>query len=241
MKTYLWIAENGKFRGAKTRHETTAGFRDFDKIAFRATETATDDIYAISPIPPAYPTIQTHATTATKILNGATIDDAKPTRATTGDGAKTASGRFSLTIENDALIMRDDRDTTATAKIDRAGLITLTARYHADGASFSNIPPVELLKRAHNVAGDFVQNRRDDAINPYIAKTATATAGRFSVDVKPDATKPDAISALSRVIATDETATDDDYLILSTAKITTTGARDFIDWRDAKPAKPTTA
>ena len=153
MKTYLWIAENGKFRGAKTRHETTAGFRDFDKIEFRATETATDSIYAISPIPPAHPTVQTHATIATKILNGATVDDAKPTRATTGDGAKTASGRFSLTIENDALILRDDRDATATAKIDRDGLLTLTAKMRENGATFSNIAPVELLKRAHVIAG----------------------------------------------------------------------------------------
>lgn len=241
MKTYLWIAENGKFRGAKTRHETTAGFRDFDKIEFRATETATDSIYAISPIPPAYPTVQTHATTATKILNGATIDDAKPTRATAGNGAKTATGRFSLAIENDALILRDDRDATATAKIDRDGLLTLTTKMRENGATFSNIAPVELLKRAHVIAGDFVQNRRDDVINPYIAKTATATAGRYSVDVKPDATETDARALLIRAVSADETATDDDWLSLKTVSITTTGARDFIDWRDAKPAKPATA
>ena len=235
MKTYLWIAENGKFRGAKTRHETTAGFRDFDKIEFRATETATDSIFAISPIPAKYPTIQTHATTATKILNGATIDDAKPARAKTGDGAKTATGRFSLKIENDALILRDDRDAIATAKIDRDGLLTLTAKTRENGATFSNIAPVELLKRAHVIASDFVQNRRDAAIEPYIAKTATATAGRFSVDVKPTATIADAVAELSRVIATDPTAKPDDFLLLGKTKIIATGARDFIDWRDAKP------
>jgi len=238
MKTYLWIAENGKFRGAKTRHETTAGFRDFDKIEFRATETATDSIFAISPIPAKYPTIQTHATTATKILNGATIDDAKPARAKTGDGAKTATGRFSLKIENDALILRDDRDAIATAKIDRDGLLTLTAKTRENGATFSNIAPVDLLKRAHVIASDFVQNRRDAAIEPYIAKTATATAGRYSVDVKPDATETDARALLIRSVSADETATDDDWLSLKIVTITTTGARDFINWRDQNPAKP---
>lgn len=237
MKTYLWIAENGKFRGAKSRHETTAGFRDFDKIAFRATETATDDIYAVSPIPPAYPTVQTHATTATKILNGATIDDAKPTRARAGAGAKTATGRFSVSIENDRLVMRDDRDETATAIIDRDGVLTLVSK-PATKTGVQSTTPAILLARAHKIATDFVAVKRDDAINPYIAKTATATAGRYSVDVKPDATETDARALLIRAVSTDETATDDDWLSLKTVSITTTGARDFIDWRDAKPAKP---
>lgn len=236
MKTYIWTAENGKFRGAKARYETTAGFRDFDEIDFRETETSTKTLLKVSPIPHAYPTIQTHATTATKILNGATVDDAKPKRAGAGAGSKTATSRFSIAIVDDALVMCDDRDKSATAKIARDGQLTLTAKPRENGATFTNTAPVELLKRAHVIAGDFVQSKRDDAISPYIAKTATATAGRFSVDVKPTATIADAVAELSRVIATDPTAKPDDFLLLGKTKIIATGARDFIDWRDAKPA-----
>lgn len=235
MKTYIWTAENGKFRGAKTRHETTAGFRDFDKIAFRATTTDDRDIFTVSPIPAAYPTIQTHATTATKILNGATVADAKPKRATTGDGAKTATGRFSIAIENDLLVMRDDRDATATAKIDRDGVLTLTVK-PATATGVQSTTPSTLLARAHTIAVDFVAVKRDDAINPYIAKTATATAGKYSADVSPTATTADAISILSRVIATDENRDADAFSLLGDVKIITTGARDFIDWRDAQTA-----
>lgn len=231
-KTYIYLSRAGKFRDAVKTFNRFNGFRDYSKIIFRDENDLDRDVYILENIPGAAATFGTHATTATKLLNGATIDDAKPRRKRDGENSDARfNSAYKIAVNGDALLLSD---ATATAKIDRDAKIAIII--DAKTATARNYNGAQLTRRAIILAGDFIVKRDDDAINYYIPKTATARVGRFSTAIALNASIADAKSAIARVIAVDENATADDYASIADVKIVRDDARDFIVWRDGENA-----
>ena len=229
-RTYVWPAENGKFRGAKARFEREAGFKAYEAIEFRA-----DDgrlIHMLTSIPQAWPTLGTAATRASVMLaTSCSWEQAKPANAGSSQAyqpglAKSKSGQFKLAIYDKAHLSLADTATGAFAFMARDGRTKLEFGPQAD--------PAKLLYRAKAIVADFILEAKTSALLPYLAQTATAKLvqadGRIYEAQVP--ANSDIKAARAAIVLADDGHLD--LAQLANVTLARVGQDEFMAWLSAK-------
>ena len=228
-RVYIWPAQAGKFRGAKSRFEAEHGFKAYSAIEFRAEDGRL--VHTVGPIPAKWPTLGTVATRATVMLTtGCTYEQAKTANAGPNDGRNLGTakaGQFKLSVNSkaDRLVLTDTVNS-AMAYMDHAGQVNVVFGPAAD--------PFKLITRARRLVSDFILEAKIEAIRPYCSNKATAilnqSDGReYRAEIPADS---DIKAARAAIVLADDGHLDLAELV--NVRIEQVGQAEFEAWLNAK-------
>ena len=226
-RVYIWPAQDGKFRGAKSRFEAEHGFKAYSAIEFRAEDGRL--VHTVGPIPAKWPTLGTVATRATVMLTtGCTYEQAKTANAGPNDGRNLGTaraGQFKLAVEADNLVLTDTI-SQAVAYMNHDGRVNLVFGPAAD--------PFKLIRRAQRLASDFILEAKVEALRPYCSNKATAilnqSDGReYRAEIPADS---DIKAARAAIVLADDGHLDLAELV--NVRIEQVGQAEFEAWLNAK-------